>query len=286
MQPERQGGPPRPGTVLSITSFANPRVKAVAALHLAKHRRDSGLFLGEGLKLVTDALERDWPVAAMIYAAEATGQAAVEQAAATARARGADILIVSAAILAKVTRRDNPQTVVGVFRQRLADPQSLAVRPGGIVVALEGIKDPGNLGTIVRTVDAVGGDGVILVGDTVDPFGVEAVRATMGSLFHVPLARMTFQDFLAWRERTGATLVGTHLAGERDYREPVDAAAGIVLVMGNEQSGLSERLAAACDRRVRIPMAGGADSLNLAVATGVMLYELRRAGWPAAGARP
>lgn len=265
----------RPGKVLSITSFANPRIKDIRALALAKHRKERGVFLGEGLKLLTDALAGHWPVEAVVHAAEVGDQPAVQRAAATARARGADILSVSTAVLGKIARRDNPQAVLGVFSQRLTP--SSEVRPGksGVWVALEEIRDAGNLGTIVRTVDAVGADGVILLGDSVDPFSVEAVRATMGSLFHVPIVRMAVREFIARRSHWPGRVIGTHLAATVDYR-----CAGYdrptMLVMGGERAGLSAPLATACDVLVRIPMRGQADSLNLAVATGVMLYEIRR----------
>ncbi len=275
----RPDGPPRPGVVLSITSFANPRIKDIKALALPKNRRQSGLFLAEGLKLVTDALASDWPMKTLIHAAEVGEQAAVQRAAATARARGADIISASTAVLAKIARRDNPQMVVGVFAQRLAAPDR--IEPRGTWVALEGVKDPGNLGTIIRTVDSVGAEGVILVGDCVDPFGVEAVRATMGSIFHVPIARVTADQFLRFRDGWPGSVIGTHLSATADYRR-ADYRQPLLLMMGNEQSGLSDRLAGTADQLVRIPTAGRADSLNLAVATAVMLYEIHRGSLPIA----
>jgi TrmH family RNA methyltransferase len=143
-------------------------------------------------------------------------------------------------------------------------------------VALDRVRDPGNLGTVIRTVDAVGAKGVILVGDTTDPFSVETVRATMGSIFAVPVAKATTEAFLAWRGGFSGLVAGTHLKGAVDYRS-VDFSRGpVLLMMGNEQQGLPETLAASCDRLLRIPQAGRADSLNLAVATGIMLFEIRR----------
>jgi TrmH family RNA methyltransferase len=183
--------------------------------------------------------------------------------------------MVSEAVLAKIARRDNPQTVVGVFEQRMTPLEN--IRPDGddLWVGLEAVRDPGNLGTILRTIDAVGASGAILIGETVDPFSPEAVRATMGSIFHVGLARAGLSDFEGLCGRWPGTVVGTHLAGTSDYctagyRPPV------LLVMGREQSGLSPALAAACGTLVKIPMAGRADSLNLAVATGIMLFEIAR----------
>ncbi len=266
---------PLPGKVFAVTSLANPRVKSIAALALPKNRRESGLFVAEGLKLVADALDGGWSPDAVVHATDVADHPMVQAVSAKARARGADILGVSEAVLARLSRRDNPQTVLGVFHQRLTHRAEILPEAARPWVALEAVRDPGNLGTILRTVDAAGGAGVILVGDTVDPFGVEAVRATMGSIFHVGLVRMTADEFLAWRRTWPGLVVGTHLDGAADYRE-VAYDGAVLLVMGNEQAGLSAPLAAACDALVRIPQAGRADSLNLAVATAVMLFEIQR----------
>jgi TrmH family RNA methyltransferase len=268
-------GPAAPGQVKQITSLTNPIVKHLRALQGKKHRDETGLFLGEGLKLVTDALEERWPVDTFVHGHAVTAQPAVAKAAATVRARGGSVLDVSDAVLEKITRRENPQMVVGVFRQRITPLAEVKPETGGVWVALEQVRDPGNFGTIVRTVDSVGARGVILVGDTCDPFSMEAVRATMGSLFHVPLVRASGEAFAAHAKRAGFRLVGTHLKATADYRK-LASDEPTILVMGNEQQGLTPALAEACDVRVKIPMAGRADSLNLAVATGVMLYELRR----------
>ncbi len=267
--------PVRPGKVLAITSHANPRIKAIRALSLAKHRKETGQFLVEGLKLVTDALSEGWTIRALVHEAAAIEQPAIAKTAASARIAGADILSVSAEILGKITRRDNPQTVLGVIDQRLTDAADIAASPRGVVVALDRVKDPGNLGTIIRTADTVGAGGVILVGPSVDPFSIEAVRATMGSLFHVPITRMSEEQFVTFSRDWPGSVVGTHLRGDVDYRT-APYGRPVLLAMGNEQSGLSDALAAACSILVRIPMAGQADSLNLAVATGVMLYEVER----------
>jgi TrmH family RNA methyltransferase len=264
-----------PGAVRTITSLTNPTIKDIRALALPKHRKESGLFVTEGMKLVADAVEEDWPIKILVYGAKVADHPVVRRVAQVAHARGGDVLEVSEAVLSKITRRDNPQMVVGVFEQRLTPKSEIRPGPTGVWVALEGIKDPGNLGTIIRTADAVGAEGVILVGDTVDPFGVEAVRATMGSIFHMKLARMNVAEFKEWRKGWPGIVVGTHLSGKSDYRT-IDYDRPVMLFMGNEQSGLPADLAATCDHLVKIPQAGRADSLNLAIATGVMLYEIRR----------
>ncbi|WEK51355.1 MAG: RNA methyltransferase [Candidatus Kaistia colombiensis] len=264
-----------PGAVKTITSVTNPTIKDIRGLALSKNRKESGLFVTEGMKLVADAVEEDWPIKILVYGAKVADHPVVKRVATTAHARGGDVLEVSEAVLAKITRRDNPQMVVGVFEQKLTPKSEIKPGPTGVWVALDGIKDPGNLGTIIRTADAVGAEGVILVGDTVDPFGVEAVRATMGSIFHMKLARMSVDEFKSWRKGWPGIVVGTHLSGKSDYRT-IDYDRPVMLFMGNEQSGLPDDLAATCDHLVKIPQAGRADSLNLAIATGVMLYEIRR----------
>jgi TrmH family RNA methyltransferase len=267
------GERPRVGSFKKITSLANPLVKEIRALQLKKHRDEGGLFIAEGQKLVRDALDGGWPVDMLAYASSHAGDAFVGTLAAEAKASGGTVLEVSAQVLEKIARRENPQSVVGVFRQRFAPEASIG--RDGIWVALDRVRDPGNLGTIIRTADAADIQGVALVGASCDPFSLEAVRATMGSIFHVRLAKTSEDGLVQAAKRHSARLVGTHLSGTIDYREAVYGPP-LILLMGNEQQGLTEKLASACDELVRIPMRGRADSLNLAVSTGLMVYEALR----------
>ncbi|MER8465009.1 RNA methyltransferase [Mesorhizobium sp. M1396] len=271
---ERHAG--APGQVKEVTSLANPLVKDIKALAQKKFRDQQNAFMAEGLKLVIDALDLGWQIRTLVFAKAGRGNAAVEKVAARTVAAGGMVLEVSEKVLVAITRRDNPQMVVGVFSQKFLALKDVRADNGDVWVALDRVRDPGNLGTVIRTVDAVGAKGVILVGDTTDPFSVETVRATMGSIFAVPLAKATTEAFLAWRGGFSGLVAGTHLKGAVDYRS-VDFSRGpVLLMMGNEQQGLPESLAASCDRLLRIPQAGRADSLNLAVATGIMLFEIRR----------
>ncbi|MDQ2861247.1 MAG: RNA methyltransferase [Pseudomonadota bacterium] len=253
----------------TITSLANPAVKAARALHSGKGREAGGLFLAEGLKIVTEAVEQGRAPRLLLYGASAADHPLLARAAAVAR----ESVEVMPAILAKISRRDNPQTVLGVFEQAytpLADLDPAAAR---CWVALQAVRDPGNLGTIVRTADAAGCGGVILVGDCCDPYSVEAVRATMGSIFAVAVARCGVDEFIAWRRVWPGSVVGTLLTAGTDFRAAAYRDPTLIL-MGNEQAGLPPELAAICDTTVKIPMRGRADSLNLAVATGVMIYAV------------
>ncbi|HMF66222.1 MAG TPA: RNA methyltransferase [Phyllobacterium sp.] len=273
---ERGSGLVRPGRVKEVTSLTNPIVKDLRSLAIKKFRDQQGAFLAEGLKLVIDALDLGWIIKTLVYSKAGKGNSLVEPVAARTIAKGGDVLEVSEKVIAAITRRDNPQMVVGVFEQQM---QSLsAIKPQGnqVYVALDRVRDPGNLGTIIRTADAAGAKGVILIGDTTDPFSLETIRATMGSVFAVPLIRATEAEFLSWRKGFSGIVVGTHLKGAVDYRTISYANKPVILLMGNEQQGLPDQLASSCDKLARIPQEGRADSLNLAIATGVMLFEIRR----------
>ncbi len=272
----------RVGQVKEVTSLANPIVKDIRALALKKYRDQQGAFMAEGLKLVIDALDLGWTIRTLVFARSQRGNAAVEKAAARTVAAGGLVLEVPEKVLVAITRRDNPQAVLGVFSQRWTALSDIRPQEGDVWVALDRVRDPGNLGTVIRTVDAAGARGVILVGETTDPFSLETVRATMGSIFAVPVARGGAEAFIGWTKAAKVRLVGTHLEGSVDYRRPDYRGGPLVLLMGNEQQGLPEALAQACDTLIRIPQAGRADSLNLAVATGVALYEARRHAFPLA----
>ena len=274
MTGQRAGG--APGQVKEITSLANPLVKDIKALALKKFRDQQNAFMAEGLKLVIDALDLGWSIKTLVFAKSALGNASVEKVAARTVAAGGTVLEVSEKVLTAITRRDNPQAVVGIFAQRFLPLKDISPANGDVWVALDRVRYPGNLGTVIRTVDAVGAKGVILVGETTDPFSLETVRATMGSIFAVPVARATVETFLAWRKGFPGQVAGTHLKGAVDYRSVDFGNRPVLLLMGNEQQGLPDDLAQSCDRLLRIPQAGRADSLNLAVATGIMLFEIRR----------
>jgi RNA methyltransferase, TrmH family len=255
----------------AVTSLSNPTVKAVRALHLRKERDETGLFVAEGLKNVTEGVELGHAPQILMYGRDAGDHPLLKKAVqATLAARG-EVVEVTQDILAKVSRRDNPQAVVGVFRQTFRPLEEIDPASAPCWVALHRVRDPGNLGTIVRTADAAGCGGVILVGECCDPFAVEAVRATMGSIFAVPLSRATEAEFAAWRGRWPGSVVGTLLSARVDHRG-ADYRQPSLILMGNEQQGLPPDMAALCDVAVKIPMRGRADSLNLSVATGIMIY--------------
>jgi TrmH family RNA methyltransferase len=241
--------------MLTITSPHNPTIKLIRSLAEKKHRQESGLFIAEGGKVLERARREGWEPEYLLSTshAEPWGKAA--------------LMRVDEKMMASVSAQKNPPREIGVFRQRWAD----AVTPLGTWIALEDMRDPGNLGTIIRTADAAGASGVILVGQSCDPFAPDGVRATMGSIFGVPLVRMSLPAFLDLCRDWPGESVGTLMSAPETYRRPYRSPT--LLVMGSEGKGLSEDAVKACSTLVRIPMAGGAESLNVAIATALILYE-------------
>lgn len=245
----------------TITSPQNPAIKAVRALELKKNRQETGLFVVEGLRALERA--RQAGVAAdSVFSVEPPGD--------WGQSRG---VRVSEAVMARMSGQNNPTGLIGLFRQSdlLSD---FAPAGSEVAIALEDIRDPGNLGTIIRTADAVSVRHVVLVGETCDPFSPETVRATMGSLFGVKLSRLSVKQFQAALAEWPGEIVATAANARTDYRRAY--VRPTLLLMGSEGSGLSPALAAHANVSVRIPMSGGAESLNVATASALMLYEIRR----------
>ena len=259
----------------TITSLTNDTVKLVRSLEMRKARKETGLFVAEGPSVLISAYEMGHLPRILVTRQGLAPQGALARLMAAAMAAGCDVISASEPVLEKLSTKDNPQAVVGVYAQRWARlPDPVKLRPETTWIALEHVRDPGNLGTIVRTADAAGAAGIILVGTCSDPWSREAVRATMGSIFSVPIARVDDAGGEALVRGWPGDRVGTHLAGSQDFRI-ANYRGPTLLVMGSEGPGLTDGLAGACNRLVRIPMAGRLDSLNLAVATALTLYAIR-----------
>ena len=262
-----------------INSLTNPLVKSLRSLHERKRRREAGLFLAEGTRIVTEAIELGWRPEALIFLNGRQDDTNIAELIKKAADSGADIVTVSEAILAKISRKDNPQMVVATFKEKTANAEDVFKaqhkNTDHVWVVLDRVRDPGNLGTILRVVDAVAGQGVVLVGECCDPFSVEAVRASMGAIFNTKIVTMTEEEFLPQCKTFSGQIFGTALLEAVDYRT-VDWAGPMLIMMGNEQAGLTQNLANTATKLIKIPMRGRSDSLNLAVATGIALYEFRR----------
>jgi RNA methyltransferase, TrmH family len=256
----------------TITGFSNPLVKNLRQLRDKKHRRREGRFLAEGLRLLTDAREAGTLPEVLVMAAGREAHPLLAALERDVAAAGGDVVEMDGALLAKVTGKDNPQAVAGVFAEFDTALSRLDRNAAPIWLVAQALRDPGNLGTMLRTCDAVGAGGLILIDDCADPFSVEAVRASMGAIFTVGLTRARWEEFVAWLREGEAQLVAATLRDALDYRGAAYRAPCFLLV-GNESQGLPEAYEEECDMRVRLPMRGHADSLNAAVAGAVLAYE-------------
>ena len=242
--------------MLPITSPQNPHIKLIRSLDDKKARREHGLFVAEGLQMLERAMDQGWTATHLV--------------ATKAPALWDDVrpLIVSDKVMASLSAQNNPHDVLATFKQRWLP------HPGkeGVWLALEDIRDPGNLGTIIRTADAAGASGVILVGECCDPYSPDCVRASTGSIFAVPLVRMPSPQFVDFAKAWPGESVGTAMGAKAGYRRRYESPT--LIVMGSESRGLSKAVSAACKTLVSIPMREGVESLNLATATALMLYAV------------
>jgi RNA methyltransferase, TrmH family len=256
-----------------ITSLSNQSIKTIRGLREKKGRNATGLFLIEGLRIVAEALEQSDQVETVIFAPEMLTSDFGKSLVSEQTKSGMDILEVSDDVFKSISGKDGPQGLAAVVRQSWSDLQSIQRLPGELWVALDSIADPGNLGTILRTLDAVGGSGVILLDQSTDPYDPTAIRASMGAIFSNQFVKATFSEFSEWVNENGYKVIGTSDKAAVDYQS-VAYPDPIILLMGSERQGLSHPAMNLCETMVRIPMVGRSDSLNLAVATGIVLYEI------------
>ncbi|MGB3795068.1 MAG: RNA methyltransferase [Alteraurantiacibacter sp.] len=259
-----------------ITGFSNSTVKYLRSLRDKKHRKREGVFLAEGLRLLTDARACGHVPQMLVMAAKRDSHPLIDALEDAVNESGGEIIVTPPDILSKITGKDNPQSVAGVFAEFDTSLASVDRTAADIWLVAQALRDPGNLGTMLRTGDAIGAGGVILIDDCADPFSVETVRASMGAVFTQKIARASFDEFLPWLRADEGQLVAASLREAVPYRSAPYTAPCFVMV-GNESQGLPEGYEMACDLRVTMPMHGRADSLNAAVAAAVLGYEVLEA---------
>lgn len=257
-----------------ITGFSNPLLKQVRSLREKKHRKRAGQFLAEGLRIMTEAREAGYLPEMLFTTATRDDHPLIIALEEDVLAAGGDVISVSAEIMSKLSGKDNAQAIVGIYRDHPVQLAQIDRTAAPIWLVAQAMRDPGNLGTMLRTGDAVGAGGLILIDDCTDPFGVEAVRASMGAVFTQAIVQCRWEEFLPWLRSGEAQLVGTSLQTEIDYQN-CQYTAPCFIMTGNEAQGLPESYTAQCDVLVKMPMYGKADSLNAAIATAIMAYEVR-----------
>lgn len=260
-----------------VTAFSNATVKLLRSLRDKKARRAEGLFLAEGLRILTEARDSGRLPEIVAFSAEGAKHPLAAEIIAATEAAGGDAVETTPDILSKMSGKDNPQMLLGAYRQPETSLERIDRSRAPLWIVAQSLRDPGNIGTILRTGDAVGAGGLILIDDCADAYSVEAVRASMGAIFTQDVAAARWPEFLAWLRTGAGQLVGTSLKAtdnylEAEYRQPC------FLLIGNEQQGLPADYERECDLLVKIPMAGRADSLNAAMAAAVMAFAVK-ASW-------
>ena len=254
-----------------ITSAANAEVKFLRSLHERKYRKKSGWFLAEGARICQEAVALGWNMHRLAFLAGRETDSVMSQLLDGLAASGGRALPMTESLLQRISQKDNPQVLIGAFGQRWHVLQEVSKTSDSIWVALDRVRDPGNLGTVMRTADAVGAAGIILVGACTDPYSVEAVRASMGAVFNVKIIICSEAEFITFGANWSGRVIGAAPSAAVDYRQ-ADYNGSLIMLMGNEQAGLTSPLMDMCEQLIEIPMRGRSDSLNLAVATGVALY--------------
>ncbi|MEN3971296.1 RNA methyltransferase [Sphingomicrobium sp. XHP0235] len=257
-----------------ITSFSNTTVKLIRSLRDKKARRIERMFLAEGLRIITEARDEGQLPKLLAFAEAGAAHPLAQDIIAATEAAGGDCILTTPDILTKMSGKSNPQALIAAYDQPDTALSSIDRGRSDLWFVGQSLRDPGNIGTILRTGDAVGAGGLILLDDSADPFAVETVRASMGAMFTQGLAQASWDEFLPWLRSGAGRLIGTSLQTEHDYRDAPYEAPAFVLI-GNEAQGLPETYEAACDLLVKIPMHGRADSLNAAIAAAVTAYQIR-----------
>lgn len=256
-----------------ITSFSNQNIKFIRKLEQKKYRQESGLFFIEGLRTVGEAIQTKAPIETLVIAPDLLESSFGQSLLDLSWVEKLEKIEVSAEIFEKITHKDGPQGLGAIVKQRWIKMADIAVNRDDLWVSLDAVADPGNLGTILRTTEAVGARGVILIGNCTDPYDPTAVKASMGAIFSVDLVQTDWEGFSQWVQAKELPMVGTSDHAETDY-QVYRYQRPLILLMGSERHGLSDKMMESCDVMVRIPMLGRSDSLNLAVSTGIMLYEI------------
>ncbi len=258
-----------------ITSFSNQDIKKLRSLHERKYRKQTGWFLAEGIRICTEALKQGFAPQRLIYEEGRQADPLISDLVVVCEKTGGRALPVKRSLLVKVSNKDNPQTVIGAYSQFTRNLSNIKSEDIKCWVALDRVRDPGNLGTIMRTMDAVAADGIILIDECTDPFSVESVRASMGAIFSLKICYCSSEEFFSFKKKFNGQIIGAALDAKVDYRA-ADWKSPCIILLGNEQSGLSIKLKNACDQLIKMPMRGSSDSLNLAVSSGISLYEFLR----------
>ena len=259
-----------------ITSAGNQIVKLSRSLHLKKNRDKSGLFLVEGIHHVGSVIEAGWDIDSIIYSPELLSSTYANQLVVDQMNQETRCYKVLPQLFKTISEKDNPQGILAIVNKRNLKLEDLNIKTFNWGIAVIAPQDPGNIGTILRTIDSVGADGLFLLNGGVDPYHSSSVRASMGAMFWKPVIQTTFDELLTWSRLHTLTLIGSSAHAERDFQTLSSINKPCILILGSEQKGMSKVEMNSCDLLVSIPMVGHSSSLNISVAAGILMYALKQ----------
>jgi len=258
--------------VKSISSKSNQYIKSIRQLRKRKEREKSGKFYIEGLRLIGEAMRTNFPLESIIFCPDLLISDFGWEAIRDGKKKGIDVIEVTKDVFQTFAIKERPQGIAAVGFQKWTNINKIH-QIKGLWIALDNVQDPGNLGTIMRSLDGAGGNGLILLGNSTDAYHPTSVRSSTGALFSIIIGKASPREFSEWKSKVGVPVIGTVCGGASDYRK-YNFVQDMILLMGSEQKGLSKVLVAMCKSLVTIPMTGSVDSLNLACAASIVLFEI------------
>ena len=261
---------------LRISSSSNPLLKQLRSLKQTKVRRETGLFVVEGIHPVGEAVQAGWQFEKVVFAPDLLTSDFAQSLIKKLSRAGVSCIPLENRLFSTISEKENPQGILAIVKQKKMSLDQYSKTSFSLATALVSPQDPGNIGTILRTMDATGAAPLFLLDGGADPYHPTAVRASMGSLFWIPIISTTFVPFIHWVKSHGYFLLGTSAHAKSDYKEVEYPSTSSVILLGSEQKGLSESQMTSCDMVISIPMNGRSTSLNLAVAAGILLYSFKR----------
>ena len=260
--------------MVSITSRTNPKIKLARALYRRKIRREKRLFICEGLHLVGEAIASEAKIHSILFSPELLKGDYAPSLLSEAERKNAPLTSTTPDVFCSVASKENPQGILAIVHQPELVLPDLNPETFSFGVALVSPQDPGNIGTILRTIEAVGAGGLLILDGGADAYHPSSVRASMGAIFWKPVVQSNLEEFLSWSTEKKYHVYGTSAHGDTDYRDVFKYKEPLILLLGSEREGLHTEYRAMCERLIRLPIAGRSSSLNLAVAAGVLLYDI------------
>lgn len=263
-------------TIKDITSFSNITIKHITSLKDKKYSKRYNSFIIEGFDFILKAIQNNWQIETLLYSSFAETNEDLPQIITYSLNQNAEVIRTNSAILKKISGKENTQKIIAVVKSKIKDLNLLKLAKNTNYLALNNIRDAGNLGTIIRSCVAFSIPSIILVGDCVFPFNLEAVRASVGCIFDIDIYNISEKEFSEFIIKDKPNLIGTDLHAKADFRTIDYNKDTNIIIMGNEKNGLNVDIKNMCNILVKIPQAPNLNSLNLSVATSLMLFQAQQ----------